>query len=84
VAAPAGQREADEFAGRILIPQRYETELRAIATLAEVQAFARKLRLPPGIVVGRLQRDGVLSHDVGNRFRRRFVLEDPGEAPARA
>ena len=73
----AQEEAADEFASKILIPQRFERELRGIRTLAEVQVFAGKLHLPPGIVVGRLQRDGSLGHDVGNRLRRRFVLAGP-------
>lgn len=68
--------EADAFAGTLLIPARYDAELRAIATLAEVQAFARKLQLPPGIVVGRLQTEGTLGRDVGNRLRHRLKVRD--------
>lgn len=75
--------EADDFAGRMLIPQRFEGELRAITTLAEVQVFARKLHLPAGIVVGRLQREGKLDYAVGNRLRRRFVFGEAAEGPTR-
>ena len=72
------EQEADAFAGAVLIPARYEAELRTIDTLAEVQAFARKIQVPPGIVVGRLQRDRRLGRDVGNRFRHRLRVDVTG------
>jgi Zn-dependent peptidase ImmA (M78 family) len=77
------EREADDFAGRILIPPRHESELRTITTLAEVQVFARKLHLPADIVVGRLQRECTLDHAVGNKLRRRFAFGGAAEGPAR-
>lgn len=70
--------EANAFAASILIPPRHEAELRRIRTLAEVQAFARSVDVPPGIVVGRLQRDGQIGRDVGNRLRHRLRLTDQG------
>jgi hypothetical protein len=70
--------EADAFAGSILIPTRYDTDLARIAALAEVQAFARRIQVPPGIVVGRLQRDGKLGRDVGNRLRDRLRVGADG------
>lgn len=70
--------EADAFAGNLLIPTRYDAELGRIATLAEVQAFARRIQVPPGIVVGRLQRDGQLGRDVGNRLRHRLRVRPDG------
>jgi HTH-type transcriptional regulator/antitoxin HigA len=69
------EKEADAFAGSLLIPTRFEAELRNISTLAEVQAFARKARIPPGIVVGRLHRDRLLDHAVGNRLRHRLKID---------
>jgi HTH-type transcriptional regulator/antitoxin HigA len=72
------EREADAFAGGLLIPTRYDGELRTIVTLAEVQAFARKIRVPPGIIVGRLQRDRRLGRDVGNRLRHRLWVDSTG------
>lgn len=78
---PAGDAEhdADTFAGRVLIPPRYEPELLELETLAEVQTFARRVKLPPGIVVGRLQREGRLDHAVGNRLRHRLRLASDGQ-----
>ena len=72
------EQEADAFAGNVLIPGRFEPELHAIATLAEVQAFARRIQVPPGIVVGRLQREKRLGRDVGNWLRHRLRVRPDG------
>ena len=75
----AEEQEADEFASNMLIPKRYEADLYRIRTLGEAQAFARRLAIPPAIVVGRLQHEGLLAQRVGNRLRRRFALvAEPG------
>ncbi len=65
---------ANDFAASLLIPRQYETELLRIRTLMEVSAFARQLGIPPGIVVGRLQREKILGYNIGNGLRRRFTL----------
>ena len=70
----SAEEEANEFAASLLIPSQYETELLRIRSLADVQAFARRLGIPPGVVVGRLQREKVLGYNVGNGLRRRFAL----------
>lgn len=70
--------EADAFAAAALIPRSFERDLATISTLAEVQAFARKAHVPPGVVVGRLQTEGRLPRDVGNRFRHRLRLSADG------
>jgi HTH-type transcriptional regulator/antitoxin HigA len=69
------EQEANEFAANFLIPPRYTAELLALRRLADIEDFARRLRIPPGIVVGRLQRERVLDYGVGNKgLRRRFEL----------
>jgi HTH-type transcriptional regulator/antitoxin HigA len=69
---------ADAFAATLLIPARYDSELMRITTLSQVQGFARKIDLPPGIVVGRLQREKRLGRDVGNGFRHQLRLAADG------
>lgn len=51
------EREADEFAQNMLIPPREYSALvyRGIPSKAEVEAFAWRIGVDPGIVVGRLQ-----------------------------
>jgi HTH-type transcriptional regulator/antitoxin HigA len=69
------EEEANRFAARMLIPQRYEKRL-ATLTLQEVSAFADQIGVAPAIVVGRLQHDGRLPYSRGNQLRRRFVFAD--------
>jgi HTH-type transcriptional regulator / antitoxin HigA len=70
--------EANDFAASLLIPKRFEPELRELRSLAEIQAFANRLDIAPGIVVGRLQREEILKWSQGNRLKRqfRFAEED--------
>jgi HTH-type transcriptional regulator/antitoxin HigA len=80
VGKPAGdeemEREADDFASRTLIPRKYDGELLAVNTLDEVRAFAGKIGIHPGIVVGRLQHDGRLKWSQFNNLRVRFKFVD--------
>lgn len=66
------EREANDFAGRVLIPREFEQELKSISRLDEVHEFAQKVGVPPGIIVGRLQHMGVLPYSKGTRLRRRL------------
>ena len=69
------ESEADRFAGRFLIPRNHEKELNRLTTLAGIQAFAARIGVHPGIVVGRLQREGVIHYGKGNRLRRKLAFE---------
>ena len=68
--------EANAFAQEILIPQRYESDLLRARTVPQARALAGRLDLPPGVVIGRLQREGVIPYNKGNEQRRRFQLVD--------
>lgn len=68
------ETEADAFAGGHLIPRAYELELLRIRTVSQARALAWKLGVPPGIVIGRLQREKLLPYNLGNGYRRRFHL----------
>ena len=67
------EEEADEFATATLIPptalreflDRYGKTL----TNEEIHGFAESIGIGPGIVVGRLQRDGVLKWHQGNALK---------------
>lgn len=52
--------EANEFAASLLIPKKFDAELRRLRTASEIKAFAAKIGIAPGIVVGRLQREEIL------------------------
>ena len=75
---PEEEAEADRFAGRFLIP---EEEYRTFANSqsqakAAVRAFASSVGIHPGVVVGRLQRDGVIPRSHMNDLRRRFIWKE--------
>jgi len=78
------EEEANAFAAQLLIPSEFERELLRIRDLPGAVALAGKLGVPPGIVIGRLQREGLLSYAVGNGFRRKFDLVEDQEPTAQA
>lgn len=51
------ETEANDFAGRLLIPTEAEPALRAIKSPVDAAALANRLGIAPGIVAGRYQRD---------------------------
>jgi HTH-type transcriptional regulator/antitoxin HigA len=58
----AEEREANDFARDILIPPRYTPSLPRLRSRKDVRRFAESIGIAPGIVVGRLQRDGIAWH----------------------
>jgi addiction module HigA family antidote len=71
----ARENEANAFARDKLIPTRgLKTFLGStpFPTLHGVAQFAKSIGIAPGIVVGRLQHDGVLSRKVGNGLKAPF------------
>jgi addiction module HigA family antidote len=70
--------EANRWAGDFLIPPPVYDELVSASqyTRALLQAFARRLGIAPGIVVGRLQHDGRLPHSHCNDLKRRLRWAD--------
>ena len=64
--------EANEFAASWLIPKRFEAQLLRLRGLDEIRTLADDLGIAPGIVVGRLQKEGVLDWSQGNRLKRKF------------
>jgi hypothetical protein len=68
----AAEDEANEFAASWLIPKRFDGQLACLETLDEIRSFADDLGIAPGIVVGRLQKEGVLDWSQGNKLKRKF------------
>lgn len=66
------EREADRFAADTLIPSSHAAQLGSLSTESAVAQFASKLGIHPGIVVGRLQHDGLLSHASLNSLKVRL------------
>ena len=68
------EKEADRFAADTLIPPGvYKTFLKAARFFAEdIERFARQVGISPGIVVGRLQKEGHIRPSWHNGLRMRF------------
>lgn len=55
------EEEADKFARDVLIPPNHATRLSSVGySKAQAKVLAAELGVSPGILVGRLQRDGLL------------------------
>lgn len=72
------EREADQWSRAFLIPSSHETELALLRSRSSVIAFAQKLRIHPGIVVGRLQYDQVLAWNCMNDLKQKLCFESEG------
>lgn len=66
--------EANKFAQDLLIPPSQDSLLPNLKTAEEIRTFANLVRVAPGIVVGRLQRESLLGYNQYNSLRRRFTL----------
>jgi HTH-type transcriptional regulator/antitoxin HigA len=64
------EEEANRFAEDFLVPKEERSGLSNLASEADVVAFANRLGIAPGIVVGRLQHEGVWSWSKGHRLKR--------------
>ncbi len=73
---PAGvdeaELEANDWATACLIPSCHEPELRRLGDRESVLAFAHRIRVHPGIVVGRLQHERLLAFDRMNDLKAKF------------
>ncbi|MDE0509905.1 MAG: ImmA/IrrE family metallo-endopeptidase [Gammaproteobacteria bacterium] len=67
------EEEANQFAADMLIPRNFHLELLGTGgSRAGILAFAKKLGIAPGIVVGRLQHERVLPHSHLNDLKVRY------------
>jgi HTH-type transcriptional regulator / antitoxin HigA len=75
------EEEADRFAAELLLPRNaYDcVRERPPQTEGEIRGLARKSGVHPGIVVGRLQHDGLLPYSRGNRLKIRFRWKGEAE-----
>lgn len=64
------EEEANSFAAQTLIPRRYESRLSTLTSAAEITGFAEEIGMAPGIVVGRLQKDGRLAWSKCNHLKK--------------
>ncbi len=70
----AKEVEADSFAMQWLIPKKDYALFKRLGahSSAAISRFARQLGIAPGIVVGRLQHDGVLPHNRCNELKKKI------------
>lgn len=83
----AKEEEANAFARDLLIPKAAWAAFRrhpGFVSAAAVVAFAEKMGIAPGIVVGRLQHEGHLPHTHLNRLKRRYQWQLDRQAPRSA
>lgn len=73
----AKELEANRFAENFLIHAKSWDQFVSMGrpTLSAVKDFAQKLGISPGIVVGRLQREGIFEYKRGNQLKRRLRWE---------
>ncbi|EAR23124.1 helix-turn-helix domain-containing protein [Nitrococcus mobilis] len=74
------EREADEWAQDALIPREYINELPFLRSKGAVRAFADRIGVHPGIVVGRLQHDAVIPRSWMNDLKDCVQLQSPAVA----
>lgn len=70
------EREANDWAGNWLIPPTYKWDLVQLKTKQAAVEFAHRLGIHPGIVVGRLQHDGIIHPSWMNDLKDRFRITD--------
>ncbi len=73
------EAEADRFSRDALIPPRDARELPKLQSTDQVRSFAERLGIAPGIVVGRLQHDGIWAHSRGNQLKRQLSFHTQGD-----
>lgn len=70
------EKEADSFAAKWLLPDSFKEDLIHPVTDENIKMIAVKYSMHPGIVVGRLQKEGVLDFSEGNKFKEKLSLFD--------
>jgi len=70
------EEEANAFAASLLIPPVWEAELPELRSREVVRAFAGRIGIHPGIVVGRLQHDQVIEQSWLNDLKERFTWSE--------
>lgn len=66
------ERRADSFAARFLIPQQHAMALKSLKSKRAVARFAKSIGISTGIVVGRLQKEGIIPYTHLNGLKQHF------------
>ncbi len=74
------EAEADRWAANQLIPSSHAAELRQLGDQRSVRAFAQRVGVHPGIVVGRLQHERLMDFGRMNGLKARFEFSKESTA----
>jgi len=79
------EEEANRFAADTLIPPEALSVIMTSRDLSDgaIKAFADELGIGPGIIVGRLQSEGILAYHEGNALKRKFEWDVSGDSSRR-
>ena len=66
------ENSANQFARQTLIPTKYDDDLSLLRNERQVREFAAGIGIAPGIVVGRLQHEGVILYSQLNHLKSTF------------
>jgi Zn-dependent peptidase ImmA (M78 family)/plasmid maintenance system antidote protein VapI len=73
------ETEANVYAARVLIPEIFEPNLGSVARdFRAVMRLARRIGVSSGIVVGQMQKRGLLRHDQFNFLKTRYDWDELG------
>lgn len=72
------EREADVFAQNLLIPPKAAEELNGLRTPEAIEAFSTRIGIHPGIVLGRLQREGLVPWNRLNHLKEPYAVSPDG------
>jgi Zn-dependent peptidase ImmA (M78 family) len=66
------EHNANYFAATLLIPESYDAELQDLVDFRSVKKFAERIGVASGIVVGRLQHEGIIDYHQFNGLKQRL------------
>lgn len=73
LAESACEQEANEYASQVIVPVHYHEELLSLGSSRfPIIAFAKKVGIAPGLVVGQLQHHGLIRFNQMQHLKRRF------------
>lgn len=70
------EHAANEFAAGILIPHEFVPELPRLTEYRLAESFAQRIGIAPGIVVGRLQCEGIIKYHQFNGLKQKLKWSD--------
>lgn len=75
------EAEANAFSARILIPEQHESEIHSVKReYRAIMRLAKRLGVSPGVLVGQMQRRGLLRHNQMNFLKVRYDWEELADA----